>query len=376
MTDDDILRRDVLLALGATGAASAGAGVGSLGAFIDEERSGASFQAGGVDLVVHYEGNDETVTVDSGGVGDGPELTLPDPTASTPTEARFCFDLRGNPAYIWLCPGISIDLCSGTSDDEDGLLDEVGETVDGTLGELADVLDLSLAYCDVNASEPETILDGSLCEFLGQYAGGFPLDGDARPLVAPGHQEPFQPTGAPGENPCLCLSLAVTGDLPLDLGAVDLGLNLRFHAVQARHNDGETGPCAALEPPDPMPTPTPTPTPEPDAAEISFVAFCNSTGNLSEDEVQSLDVSEADGTPALTWETAVDIEHVVLKSGIGSGGDPENPDRGIEVFDYPSGARKDTVRVGEGEPATQRTESTYCLEGDGVKIERAAFDQY
>jgi hypothetical protein len=354
MTDDDILRRDVLLALGATGAASAGAGVGSLGAFIDEERSGASFQAGGVDLVVRYEGNDETVTVDSGGVGDGPELTLPDPTESTPTEAKFCFELRGNPAYIWLCPGISTDLCSGTSDDEDGLLD------------------LSLAYCDVNASESQTILEGSLCEFLEEFEDGIPLDGDAG-SVNPGSQEPFQPTDASGENPCLCLSLAVTGDLPA--GAVDLGLNLRFHAVQARHNDGETGPCATPEPPEP-PEPTPTPTPEPDAAGISFVAFCNSTGNLSEDDVQSLDVSEEDGAPALTWETEVAVEHVVLKSGIGSGGAPENPDRGIEVFDYPSGERKDTVRVGEGDPAAQRTESTYCLEGDGIKIERAAFEQY
>jgi len=375
MTDNDApLRRDVLLALGATGAATAGAGVGSLAAFADREGTAASFQAGGVDLVVHYEGNDETVTIDSGGVGDGPEFTLPDPTESTPTEAEFCFELKGNPAYIWLCPGIDLDLCSDVDADGDGLLGEVGETVDGTLGELDDVLDLSPAYCDVDASEPESVFEGSLCTLLGQYAGGFPLDGEGRLVTAPGHQAPFQPTDAPGSNPCLCLSLSVTGDLPLDLGAVNLGLNLRFHAVQARHNDGETGPCATLEPPEP--TPTPTPTPGPDAHDISFVAFCTSTGNLSRNDVLLLDVSDEGGAPALTWETKADVEHVVIKSGIGSGGAPENPDRGIEVFDYPDGERKDTVRVGEGVPATDRTESNYCLEGDGVKIEREDFDQY
>jgi hypothetical protein len=374
MTDDDApLRRDVLLALGATGAATAGAGVGSLAAFADREGTAASFQAGGVDLVVHYKGNDETVTVDSGGVGDGPEFTLPDPTESTPTEAKFCFELQGNPAYIWLCPGIDLDLCSDADADGDGPLDEVGETVDGTLGELAEALDLSLAYCDVDASEPETIPTGSLCEFLGQYAGGFPLDGNARPAPAPGSQAPFQPD-APGSNPCLCLSLSVTGDLPLELGAVDLGLNLRFHAVQARHNDGETGPCATLEPPEPAPDPTPTPEP---ASGISFVAFCNSAGTLSEDDVLSLDVSHEGGTPALTWATETDVEHVVLKSGVGPGGVKANPDRGMEVFHYPDGARSGTVRVGKGDSLADSEESAPCPEGEtGVKIDDDQFDQY
>jgi predicted ribosomally synthesized peptide with SipW-like signal peptide len=386
MTDDAPLRRDVLLALGATGAATAGAGVGSLAAFADREETTASFQAGGVDLVVHYEGNDETVTIDSGGVGDGPELTLPDPTEATPVEAKFCFELKGNPAYIWLCPGIDLDICSelvedgqGTGllaedDDGQGVVGAVGDTVDGTLGELAEVLDLSLAYCDVNASEPETILNGSLCEFLGQYANGFPLDGDARPLIAPGHQEPFQPTDAPGSNPCLCLSLSVTGPLPLELGAVDLGLNLRFHAVQARHNDGETGPCATLEPPEPAPDPTPTPEP---ASGISFVAFCNSAGTLSENDVLSLDVSHEGGTPALTWATETAVEHVVLKSGVGPGGVKANPDRGMEVFYYPDGARSGTVRVGKGDSLADPEESAPCPEGEtGVKIDDDQFDQY
>lgn len=279
MTDDnhiDLTRRKVLGGIGAIGVASAGAGLGTSAYFNDEE----SFEnnvltAGELNLLVDYYSYWDQGMAGSGavqGTRDGSGTVSGELTDVKPGDSgllAFCPRIVDNPAYLWVCGEL-------TANDENSVLEpeagvdpnntsvDPGADIDGD-GELAQRIQVAASYCDLDGDigdnggfEPSDIdsstevWTGTLAAFLTHIENGVPLDGQgAEPsgggFFAPGSQSCYAGTAgddSTATNPCLCIEWSVPTDVGNEIQSDSLAFDLEFHAMQCRHNDGTTNPCA------------------------------------------------------------------------------------------------------------------------------------
>ena len=249
-------RRNVLAGLGTIGLASAGAGLGTSAFFSDEESfENNTLTAGSLDLRVRYEasydsdGAVENLADSAMGEQDGEAAAmfynLDDVKPGDSGHVEFCFDIVDNPAYMW--------ACADYSESENGMSEpemDVDQTPDE--GELADSIEARLAYCEEDDGEfieGDEIVSGSLAEVLDAIRFGSALDGDGVAGLAPGDQSPHDDavdadpayvTGA-----CICLFWEIPYEtVGNEIQTDSLTMNFEFHALQSRHNDGTTNPCA------------------------------------------------------------------------------------------------------------------------------------
>jgi predicted ribosomally synthesized peptide with SipW-like signal peptide len=253
----DTHRRKVLAGIGAVGLASAGAGLGTTAFFSDRESfANNTLQAGSLDLFVDYEasyesdGQAENMAETAAGVQDGEPAgmfyDLRDVKPGDSGHLKFCFEIVDNPAYVWACGDLS-EAENGVTEPES----EVDETPDE--GELAENIEGRLVYCheeDGELVEDETVATGSLAALFEALATGVPLDGDGGAgAMTPGEQSPYDQTVAVEEGddyvtgPCVCLFWEIPTAVGNVIQSDSLTMDLDFHALQARHNDGTHNPC-------------------------------------------------------------------------------------------------------------------------------------
>lgn len=249
-------RRKMLVGLGAVGVASAGAGLGTTAYFSDEE----SFQnntitAGELDLFVDYEasydsdGAVENMAESAAGTQDGEPAgmfyDLEDVKPGDSGHVEFCFRIVDNPSYVWACGDLT-QAENGITEPE-GLVDDTPD-----LGELGDSIDARLVYCERDGEEiveGDEIVSGSLVDVFAALSGGAALDGDGTPGLMPGDQGAYDTVVEPEEGdafitgPCVCLFWEIPTSVGNEIQSDSLTMDLEFHAVQSRHNDGSANPC-------------------------------------------------------------------------------------------------------------------------------------
>ena len=262
MTDDNtnpigLSRRRVLGGIGAIGVASAGAGLGTTAFFSDSESfENNTLTAGELDLRVQYEasydsdGAVENMADSAMGTQDGDPAgmfyDLEDVKPGDSGHVQFCFEIVDNPSYMWACG----DLMQ----DENGM-NEPEMAVDDTpdLGELGDAIEARLVYCetvDGEIVEGEEIVSGSLADVLVAISTGAALDGDGVAGLLPGEQSPHDTVVEPEEGPdfitgaCVCLFWELPYEVGNEVQSDSLTMDFEFYALQSRHNDGTTNPCA------------------------------------------------------------------------------------------------------------------------------------
>jgi predicted ribosomally synthesized peptide with SipW-like signal peptide len=272
MTDDNftgLSRRRILGGLGAIGAASVGAGLGTSAYFSDTE----SFEnniltAGQLNLLVDYYSWWDQGSAGSGqvtGTADGPSVSaeLTDVKPGDNGLLAFCPQSDDNPAYLWLCGDLVADA-ENTVTEPEGEVDTTPAD-----GELAESIELTVSYCQLDGDiedsddddpsndgfEPSDIASstdiwtGTLADFLATIGGGVPLDGDGEQpgdggFFAPGDQACYAGTASEETTPCLCIDWEVPTEVGNEIQTDSVEFDLTFHAQQCRHNDGTTNPCA------------------------------------------------------------------------------------------------------------------------------------
>ncbi|WP_440990701.1 SipW-dependent-type signal peptide-containing protein [Haloarchaeobius baliensis] len=280
MTDDDftgLSRRRILGGIGAIGAASVGAGLGTSAYFSDTE----SFEnnvltAGQLDLLVDYYSWWDQGMAGSGSVGgtaDGASVSaeLTDVKPGDNGLLAFCPRSVDNPAYLWLCGDL-------VADDENGMTEpEMAVDDSDDAGELADSIELVVSYCELDDDVPDDededgmdgfepadvessteVWTGTLAEFLAESADGLPLDGNGEQpdsdggFFAPGEQACYAGTAdaESDANPCFCIEWELPTEVGNEVQTDSVEFDLTWHAYQCRHNDGTTRPCEADDGPE------------------------------------------------------------------------------------------------------------------------------
>ncbi|MFA9518101.1 choice-of-anchor W domain-containing protein [Halopenitus sp. H-Gu1] len=249
-------RRRVLSGLGAIGVASAGAGLGTTAFFSDSETfENNTITAGELDLRVAYEasydsdGAVENMADTAMGVQDGEAAAmfydLQDVKPGDSGQVEFCFEIVDNPSYMWVCGDLMQDE-NGITDPESA----VDDTPD--LGELAESIEARLVYCEVSEEdlvEGEEIVSGSLVDVFAAISSGAALDGDGVAGLVPGEQSPYDTVVEVEEErnfltgACVCLFWEIPTSVGNEIQSDMLAMDLEFHALQSRHNDGTTNPC-------------------------------------------------------------------------------------------------------------------------------------
>jgi len=283
MTDDrlKLTRRKILASTGAVGLAGAGAGLGTSAFFSDDESFGNNtLTAGSLDLVVsaetYYHGAGGGIR--AGPVGDSEEddpafsISATDVKPGDWGVAQFCFDIDDNPAYLWTCGTLTENAENGITEPES----EVDDDDTGAwAGELADELQAVLFHCPriepengdgdvgfedsqineefsiphpgddgvdpveiINGMENKSVIDsGSLGGVLSSMSVGLPLDSNP-------DSDDRDPYPAGLSDSCLCLLLYLPRSTGNEVQTDRVRFDQTFHAVQSRHNDGATNPCA------------------------------------------------------------------------------------------------------------------------------------
>jgi len=272
MTDRniDLTRRKLLAGLGTVGAAGATAGLGTSAYFSDEESfEGNTLTAGELDLLVGYLSYWDQGMAGSGsvtGTQDGSGTVSGELTDVKPGDnglLAFCPRIVDNPAYMWLCGELTSNDENGLSEPEADVDESGGDPGEGA-GELAQSVEVTASYCEIGGEigddgfDPDDVTSstdvwsGTLAEFLSAIASGVPLDGSGgQPgdggFFAPGEQSCYAGTASDDSeatNPCLCLDWEVPTDVGNEIQTDSLSFDLEFHAMQCRHADGTTNPCA------------------------------------------------------------------------------------------------------------------------------------
>lgn len=362
MTDQQFSasRRELLLGMSTVGVASVGAGIGSYAAFNDTEETVSVVTAGAIDLAVHHEAvyNGQPTDLVTAGTIDGKPAALfelPDVKPGDSGRSRFCFELETNPAYLWFCGELLENAEMGRTDPERAVDATGGDPGVGN-GELADAVDVELAYGDLSGNTATTITAGTLREVLTRLSTGIPLDGSGRAGVpTPGTQQAFEPTtgGEKTSDPCLVFDWHIDESVgnEIQTDAVEFGLTV--HAQQARHADGTENPCDDSGGDG---------NGDSDRTAISFVAFCVTEGEIDAGDVTDITITETKdgGEPlAVSWDTAIAVDHVVLKTGGGP----------LAIENFPGGT-SGTATVGDGTARQSgQNPSTPCPDGNAVKFE-------
>ena len=274
MKDDTIglSRRKMLAGLGAVGAASAGAGLGTTAYFNDTETFDENtLSAGDLDLFVHVDYSEDqgsygTYDLPEGtyidgnvvGGGDGEPLSIEvsDLKPGDSGEGEFCFSVVDNPAYMWMCGELTANDENGQTEPEMDA-DSSGGDPGAGLGELADAMQLSVSYCtDVDGESVvgDEIISGSLRDVMLALRAGVPLSGDGdgsapvtnRPVFE-GVSEPFV-EGIPNvAEQCVCFEWEVPTSVGNEIQTDSVEFDFDFYAEQARHNDGSKNPCVEFD---------------------------------------------------------------------------------------------------------------------------------
>lgn len=310
MGNQEVSRRKVLSGIAATGGVGAIVGHGTTALFSDEETftnksiDASGSAAGVVDLELDIE---DLQNAD----GIKYSLSIPD-------------DGNNNPSYIW----VRAKTCPTPID-------------------AADEIQVELRVeC---ASSTYTIDSGYLIDVVDSLRTGevlrcFTSDGD----------NCFEP----GETVDLVLEVT---DVQTD-SSVDFEFKFEFYANQCRYNTGAESPWDEDDVIEACYTS--------DTKAISWVAFCSDGDALDADDIVELTPTvykDADNTEPIQveWESKVDVDTVVLKTGNMKAGD------GIENFDVTGALQEGTARVGHGsDPGTAQSNSSPCPNDEsGPKFE-------
>lgn len=265
----DVTRRQLLAGLAGAGGLGAVVGTGTASIYSDEALfGGSSLSSGTLDLTVDWETADATGSSE-GSLAVPVELSASDPlqtvdlSVSLPDHGG-----QNNPAAPWVrseCPN--------------------GE-------DLASALEVTLRYtgCSGNC----VLFSGS----LGEFAEGVPLDAGGDPSLSLADQR--------------CLDPGETLDLELDVGVTNFDgrdeteFTLEFVGVQCRNGTGidpfeGASDCGPAKPPDRGHGP-----------DVSFVAFCSGEKRPIRPSLPRNEPGD-DGPSVVFWETAVDVDYVVVK---------------------------------------------------------------
>lgn len=290
-------RRTLLYGLAATGAA-AGSGSGVAAMLTDTESAGTSLAAGELDLDVRSPAGLQ-------GEGSADSLALYEPTTT-----EFELSVADNPAYVWLVAGCP------TCEPIESKLDARLELTRG-------------------GAETTTLFEGTLRALRETYGAGALLSTEA--------------LAGSGET----WTVSFTWELVEVVdGAVDVGVDLGFRAVQARHlgdpraHDLGLPACGDCDDDDPG-----------DGAcgeEISFVAFCSETPIDASDIAftrQTCGDTDRLATLRLT-EIPTEVDHVLLKYATN-----------LDVFVYEGEATPFSITTG-GSNSDLVLEGTYTQDGN------------
>lgn len=268
----ELSRRKILAGLGAVGAASAGAGLGSTAYFSDEESfKNNSLTAGELDTKakwqVKYKGASESLGthVESSTDEDVDALTC-DATFTRPTidlkdvkpgdKVLVRFDLLSctNPGYLWMNGGIQANKEKGLTEPEQKDPDEPGI---GTLGELPSTLatqvyvrpgQTDFVSIEELTGHGNTALDGevqtvfnnevSLAQAMSTLSSGLgmPLQGDVSSMA--GSRNCFSGSKAAASNHQVALEISAPTALGNQIQSDEFSLAVGFYGEQCRHNDG------------------------------------------------------------------------------------------------------------------------------------------
>ena len=352
-------RRELLFGAGTISIASLGAGIGTYAAFSDREQTTAIVTSGALDLGVHYESNyngraSEVVTDGEIDGKPGVVFDLPDVKPGDSGRSRFCFELRTNPAYLWLCGELTANAEAGLTEPER----KAEDAANYDTGELADAIDVTLKYADAAGNGGGIITEGSLRTVLAQLSNGVPLDAAGRGDIDAGAQQAFEPSSGedPLTEPCLVFEWTIPESVGNEIQTDRVEFGLTFYAQQARHTDGTENPC------DEQDGGNGDGGGNAERKAISFAAVCVDEGEIAADEVTlSIVETNDDGEPVtIDWTADRQVDRVVLKTGGGQ----------FAIENFPGGT-SGTAAVGGGSPRIDgQTPSTPCPNGESsIKFE-------
>ena len=240
-------RRQVLLALGAVGVGSAGAGLGSVGYISDRERVPNVTAAGGLDLKLGYTstyndavlgaapGGDDPVDCDTPGLVDGSAVPVVDLADVKPGDCgtiTATLYVCENPSRLWL----AVDLRDAAENDR---RPEEVAAGDGTTdaGELQDLVSVTVRVDSEerrSSDDDRVVYEGTLAGLATAAAEGVLLTRDAD-----------GPTCADtGTTLTVVLDWCLPLDGPTHNRAItdSVAFACRFGAVQCRHDPGAWNP--------------------------------------------------------------------------------------------------------------------------------------
>ncbi|WP_440990695.1 SipW-dependent-type signal peptide-containing protein [Haloarchaeobius baliensis] len=259
-------RRKLLLGVGAAGAASAGAGLGTSAYFSDTESFvGNELVAGQLDLVVDYYTDREQgsygVASDQGEVNGDGEATytyaVEDLKPGDSGTLVFCPKLVDNDGWLWVGGDGVVDYENGQSEPEASVDPSGGGSIGGendgmSAGELSDAIEVDLAYCeDVGIADGVVDIgtvvrefdnpDGySLADLAKDLESGVLLDGDGTGATADPY--PGSPDADTQNGPCLCVEWTVPEHVGNEIQTDAVAFGFTFAAVQSRHNGDPANP--------------------------------------------------------------------------------------------------------------------------------------
>lgn len=261
MTDGEIelSRRKVLGSIGAVGIASAGLGAGTMALFNDTE----SFEnnvltAGKLDLRVHWFTDvDQGFATpqndtDSGTVNGDSNYTynVTDVKPGDSGTLAFCPEIVNNDAYLWIGSenGV-IDYENGQTEPE-AAVDPTGGNPGQGKGELSEVVLVTIHQAEnvgiqggeITYDVSHTISSGvplSLVSLFLQH--GWPVE-DFKETQQTDATEPYPASSDPGQPDCIVFEWVVPEDVGNKIQSDSIELDLRFEAVQARHNPNPDNP--------------------------------------------------------------------------------------------------------------------------------------
>jgi predicted ribosomally synthesized peptide with SipW-like signal peptide len=270
MSDErfELSRRNALIGLGTVGAASAGAGLGTSAYFSDEESfEDNTLEAGELDLFVDYWTSANTEAIDGGTTGsdqnDGgvsAQYVLNDVKPGDSGKLVFCPKVVDNPAWLWAGSTGFTQYENGLTEPE-GDVDDTGGDPGAGNGELADNIQVTVAYC-----EPSDDLDGepqspddfetvrelnnpedyTLADLLLELQTGYLLDGleedDGDWVPTDDGAYPASPDSDTQTGPCLCIDWNVPTAVGNVIQSDSVEFDIGFTAQQSRHNDDPDNP--------------------------------------------------------------------------------------------------------------------------------------
>jgi predicted ribosomally synthesized peptide with SipW-like signal peptide len=254
--------------LGAIGVASAGAGLGTTAFFSDSETfDDNTLTAGELDLFVHVDYSEDQGSyaqystppgtfidgnVVGGEEGEPLRIVVGDLKPGDSGEGTFCFSIVDNPAYMWMCGGLTANDENGQTEPEAAVDTTAGDPGTGA-GELADAMQVSVSYCE-DDEIGEEIVSGSLRDVMLVLRAGVPLYGDGTPDAPSADRPAFEGVESPfvddevnAAEQCVCFEWEVPTDVSNEIQTDSVTFDVEFYAEQSRHNDGTNNPCVEFD---------------------------------------------------------------------------------------------------------------------------------